>query len=82
MGRLDGKVGLITGGASGLGEGTARRFVEDGARVVITDIDDEGTTTRSELDDESQCLRPFPWETRFGQRWLMMSAIRLGEPLR
>ncbi|QGM21768.1 glucose 1-dehydrogenase [Spiribacter sp. 2438] len=38
--RLAGKVAIVTGAASGFGEGIARRFAEEGARVVLADIND------------------------------------------
>lgn len=43
--RLQGKTALVTGGASGLGEAIARRFVMEGASVIIGDIDEAGGKT-------------------------------------
>jgi NAD(P)-dependent dehydrogenase (short-subunit alcohol dehydrogenase family) len=40
MGKLDGRVAVITGGASGFGEASGRLFVDEGARLVIADIND------------------------------------------
>ncbi len=42
MGRFDGRVVLVTGSASGIGQATAYRFAEDGATVVCTDVNGEG----------------------------------------
>jgi NAD(P)-dependent dehydrogenase (short-subunit alcohol dehydrogenase family) len=50
VGRIDGKVAIVTGGASGIGAATCRRFVAEGARVVVADIADEaGTALAGEL---------------------------------
>ncbi|TIV75752.1 MAG: SDR family NAD(P)-dependent oxidoreductase, partial [Mesorhizobium sp.] len=40
--RLENKVAIITGAASGFGEGMARRFAEEGARVVVADLNAKG----------------------------------------
>jgi NAD(P)-dependent dehydrogenase (short-subunit alcohol dehydrogenase family) len=47
--QISGKVFLITGGASGLGEATARMFVTLGAKVVIADVNPAGEALAAEL---------------------------------
>ncbi|GMU45811.1 MAG: hypothetical protein AMXMBFR26_05930 [Porticoccaceae bacterium] len=49
MGRVAGKVALVTGAASGLGRATALRLAEEGARVMVTDWEDRGGSETVDL---------------------------------
>jgi len=58
MGRLDGKVAIVTGAARGQGEETARLFVREGCRVVLTDLlADEGEAVAAALGDAAVFVR-------------------------
>lgn len=53
MGKLDGKVAIVTGGARGMGESHVRKFVTEGAKVVLTDLNVEGGRALAEELGES-----------------------------
>ncbi|MGA8257018.1 MAG: SDR family oxidoreductase [Nocardioides sp.] len=55
MGRVEGKVALISGGARNIGEASARMLVAEGAKVVIGDLlDDEGAALAADLGDAAR----------------------------
>ena len=57
-GQLEGKVAVVTGGASGIGEATVRRFVAEGARVVVADLQEgPGEDLVDELGDATRFVR-------------------------
>ncbi len=64
-GRLEGKVCVITGTASGIGAESARLFAEQGARVVGIDLDRENaegeTTIEADVSDEAQVAEAYKW---------------------
>ncbi|XP_027156187.1 short-chain dehydrogenase reductase 3b-like [Coffea eugenioides] len=54
--KLEAKVAIVTGGASGIGEATARLFANHGAKVVIADIQDEKGRTVAESIGSKNCI--------------------------
>jgi 3-oxoacyl-[acyl-carrier protein] reductase len=55
MKRLDGKVAIITGGAAGIGRAVAQKFVDEGAKVSIWDVNEKlGTKTVDNLGDSAE----------------------------
>jgi NAD(P)-dependent dehydrogenase (short-subunit alcohol dehydrogenase family) len=69
-GRIEGKVAVVTGGCSGIGLATVRRFAAEGAKVVIGDVDDaNGSRIAREIDGafvHCDVTNPEQVETLFG----------------
>lgn len=58
MGRLEGKIAIVTGGGSGMGASHCRRFVREGAMVICTDIDTAGgNAVAAELGDACRFVK-------------------------
>ena len=69
--RLEGKIAIVTGGASGIGEATTRLFVSEGAKVVIADIDDEkGNALEAELNHDGEVARYRQFDVTQENRWI------------
>ncbi|NMB80480.1 MAG: 3-oxoacyl-ACP reductase FabG [Ignavibacteria bacterium] len=57
MKRLENKVAIVTGGAQGIGKATATKFIEEGASVVIWDVDDnKGNQLAAELSSKGNAV--------------------------
>ena len=82
MGRLDGKVAVVTGGASGMGLATVERFVAEGAKVVLTDLPAGNTDALVDRLGEDQARMHYANRAKDGPNDGFAIAERLGASAR
>lgn len=70
MGRVDGKIAIVTGGAVGIGKAAAEMLAKEGARVAVTDIDEEtGEKTVEQLSDSGYSVAFFKHDVSSEDDW-------------
>ena len=72
MGRVSGKMALVTGGAQGLGEATAWMLAREGAKVTVTDVNGAGAEAVAKaINDELGAGTAFAWQhdVTDAERW-------------
>jgi NAD(P)-dependent dehydrogenase (short-subunit alcohol dehydrogenase family) len=64
MGRVDGKIAVVTGSAMGNGLGAARKLAQEGAKIALTDVSNELSQTAEKLSSEGLAVEPFHMDVR------------------
>lgn len=81
MGRLDGRIAVITGGARGMGETEARLFVAEGARVIVADLlEEEGRAVAAALGENGHFVRLDVTDETSWDALLAETIARFGTP--
>jgi len=73
-GRLDGKIAIVTGAATGIGSATARLFVEEGARVLAADLKEPGAELAAAVAANPKALQYQKLDIRSEEAWAKVLA--------